>query len=291
MSGALQDLKNGGKTENMLRNAYIKWMCWLYYRFEPILTQRGGQELPKILYEGNIGQYEVILLSILAAAGCDVVILVHLGETEYQKMDPRSRFSNLYWKAGLEPFPQDFSLKQMEKELAEEFERERLYGQRPSIQHCTNVWMEGQGLEEMKKPPFIRGKDPGWFYNAFCRIRGAEDKLTYEKELFALKQKLEQDGRKLVIVDQKLPGPTPEETARIKRKASYSRLDQMLLDLTGNLLDVFPGELQGVARKAFVDVILESARENGENRNRLTSQALYLLCWLKRYGPQLFAVE
>lgn len=289
VSWALQDLKNGGKTENMLRNAYIKWMCWLYYRFEPIFTQRGGQELPKILYEGNIGQYEVILLSILAAAGCDVVILVYLGETEYQKTDSHSRFSNLYWKAGLEPFPQDFSLKQMEKELAEEFERERLYGQRPSIQHCTNVWMEGQGLEELKKPPSIRGKDSGWFYNAFCRIRGVEDKLTYEKELFALKQKMEQDGRKLVIVDQKLPGPTPEETVRIKRKAFYSRLDQMLLDLTGNLSDVFPGELQRVARKAFVDVILESARENGENRNRLTSQALYLLCWLKRYGPQLFA--
>ena len=113
VSGALQDLKNGGKTENMLRNAYIKWMCWLYYRFEPILTQRGRQELPKILYEGNIGQYEVILLSILAAAGCDVVILVYLGETEYQKTDPHSRFSNLYCKAGLEPFPQDFGLKQI----------------------------------------------------------------------------------------------------------------------------------------------------------------------------------
>ena len=31
---SLESLRKSGKTENMLKNAYIKFMCWLYYKFE-----------------------------------------------------------------------------------------------------------------------------------------------------------------------------------------------------------------------------------------------------------------
>ena len=50
----LCDMKQQGKNENMLKNAYIKFMCWLYYRFERILNKLGGSKVPKILYEGFI---------------------------------------------------------------------------------------------------------------------------------------------------------------------------------------------------------------------------------------------
>lgn len=53
----------------MLRNAYIKYMCWLYYKFERILGRLGGDELPKILYDGTVSSYELQLLVILARAG------------------------------------------------------------------------------------------------------------------------------------------------------------------------------------------------------------------------------
>ena len=42
-------------------------------------------------------------------------------------------------------------------------------------------------------------------------------------------------------------------------------------------------------RKAFVDVILEESKREGENLNKLTNKAVYLLCWLKRYMSQLFS--
>ena len=32
---------NGDDSENMLKNAYIKFMCWLYYKFERIVNQLG----------------------------------------------------------------------------------------------------------------------------------------------------------------------------------------------------------------------------------------------------------
>ena len=38
----------------MLKNAYIKFMCWLYYKFERIINMLGENKIPKILYEGEI---------------------------------------------------------------------------------------------------------------------------------------------------------------------------------------------------------------------------------------------
>ena len=68
---SLDSLRKAGKTENMLRNAYIKFMCWLYYKFERIVNQLGENHIPKILYEGQISNYELMLISILSNAGCD----------------------------------------------------------------------------------------------------------------------------------------------------------------------------------------------------------------------------
>ena len=71
----LQDMLRGGKNENMLRNAYIKYMCWLYYKFERIVNQLGGDALPKILYDGVISHYELQLLAVLSRAGADIVLM------------------------------------------------------------------------------------------------------------------------------------------------------------------------------------------------------------------------
>ena len=50
----------------MLRNAYIKFMCWLYYKFERIVNQLGQERLPKILYVGSVSNYELLLLGVLS---------------------------------------------------------------------------------------------------------------------------------------------------------------------------------------------------------------------------------
>ena len=55
---SLDSMRKAGKTENMLKNAYIKLCCWLYYKFERIVNQLGENNIPKILYEGNISSYD-----------------------------------------------------------------------------------------------------------------------------------------------------------------------------------------------------------------------------------------
>ena len=36
---SIASMRSAGKTENMLKNAYIKFMCWLYYKFERISSK------------------------------------------------------------------------------------------------------------------------------------------------------------------------------------------------------------------------------------------------------------
>ena len=50
---SLDSLRKAGKTENMLRNAYIKFMCWLYYKFERIVNQLGENISLKYYMKGR----------------------------------------------------------------------------------------------------------------------------------------------------------------------------------------------------------------------------------------------
>lgn len=285
---ALDNMSRAGKTDNMLKNAYIKFMCWLYYKFERVVNQLGENSIPKILYEGQISNYELMLISILSNAGCDVVLLQYEGDQAYQKLDPSSALSDSYDQAGLQDFPQGYSIKQVREDIQKDMNKERLYGTKPSIANCTNAWIKGKGLEDIRESVTLRGSDDHFFYNCFCRINGAEDKLTYTNELFQLQQELKNAKRNLVIVSEEIPNPTPDEIASIRRN-NYGNQEQMILDLSNNIQYSANNELQRIMRKAFVDVILEESKREGENLNKLTNKAVYLLCWLKRYMSQLFS--
>lgn len=285
---SLDAMRKNGKTENILKNAYIKFMCWLYYKFERITNQLGENCIPKILYEGKVSNYELILLSVLSNAGCDVVLLQYHGDREYLKMDPDSRLSDNLQISGVQPFPQDFSIKKVRDEIQNDIINERLYGTRSTISNCTNAWIRGKGIDDIREPVAARGDDVRFFYNCFCRINGVEDKLMYVNELFQLQQELKNAKRKLVIVNEEIPKPTPDEIAMLKR-GNYAKQDQMILDLAANIKYAANIELQRIMHKAFVDCILEESEKDGENLNRLTNRAVYLLCWLKRYMPLLFS--
>jgi hypothetical protein len=284
---SLNNMSKAGKTENMLKNAYIKFMCWLYYKFERIVNQLGENNVPKILYEGDISNYELMLISILSNAGCDIVLLQYQGDQNYLKEDPSSALSDNLQMNGLQSFPQGFSLKKIRDDIQAEMNNERLYGTKPNLANCTNAWIKGKGLDDIRESITIRGNDSRFFYNCFCRINGAEDKLTYANELFQLQQELRNAKRKLVIVNEEIPRPAPEEIAKIKR-SNYAKQDQMIMDLASNIKYTANIELQRIMHKAFVDVILAESQKDGENLNKLTNKAVYLLCWLNRYMPQLF---
>ena len=284
----LDTLKKSGKNDNMLKNAYIKFMCWLYYKFERITNQLGDNKIPKILYEGTISNYELLLITVLSNAGCDVVLLEYKGDQEYLKLDPNQEKSDLLTLPGMTAFPENFSLKGIREEMIQAMNQERLYGVKPQVFNCTNAWIEGKGLDDIKIPIAIRGQDSKLFYNCFIRINGVEDKLTYLNELFKFEKELRNAKRNVAIVENTIPQPTMEEIREVKRK-NYQNQEQMLIDLSNNLQYSANIELQRLMVKAFIDVMLEEAKLSGKNLNQLTNKGVYLICWLKRYQSSLFA--
>ncbi len=288
MYAVLDLLRQSGKNENMLKNAYIKFMCWLYYKFERIANHLGEEELPKILYEGEITRYELLMLSVLSEAGCDVILLQQKGDDAYRRADPQSQYSDVLPVPDGGAFPAACSLKGIQQEIRSRMDRERLYGTKPRLQNCTNAWIEGKGLSDMLKSPVERGSDPNLFYNCFQRLDGVEDKLTYANELYRFQAELKRAGRRVVIIDGGIAPPSPEEIRGISRK-NYTTPEQMILDLSANIRFAGDAELQRLMHKAFVDRMLEEKQAADTNLSRLTNKAVSLLCLLKRYQAGLFS--
>lgn len=291
VSGAIYDtlmgLRQTGKNDNMLKNAYIKFMCWLYYKFERIVNRLGEEKLPKILYEGYISNYELLLMNVLSIAGCDIVLLQYKGDADYLKVDPDSSKSNDLKMPGITAFPPSFSLKQIRQDIQEALNNERLYGSKPSLNNCTNAWITGKIFEDVRKDIGLRGSEQGFYYNCFCRIMGVEDKLTYQNELYQLQLELKNCKRRVVIVNNDIDPPTMDEINAIHRK-NYQNINQLIMDLSTNIRYTSNQELQRIMNKAFVDILLSENKKDGTNVNRLTNKAVYLLCWLRRYQQQLF---
>lgn len=285
---SLDTMRKAGKNDNMLKNAYIKYMCWLYYKFERIVNSLGEENLPKILYEGTISHYELMLISILSNAGCDVLLLQYRGDAEYLKLDPAGSLSDEIRFQSSSAFPENFSLKKIREDLQTAYNNERLYGPKPSLTNCTNAWLpKCNGLEDIQIGVAGRGNDPKLFYNCFYRINGVEDKLTYANELYQFQLEIKNYKRKIAIVSEQIEKPRPEEIAQIRR-GNYTKIDQMISDLSRNIQYSANAELQRLMVKAFVDLILEASKNPETNLNKLTNKAIYLLCWLRRYQGELF---
>lgn len=287
MAATLEDMKRQGKTESILRNAYIKYMCWLYYKFERILNQLGAEELPKILYDGAMSNYELQLLVVLSRAGADIAVLDRGKAENYSEMDPPWDWSRAYQESGAAPLTPDYDLKHIQREIARDMERDRLYGPPPSAAPCTNAWMTRPELKQLLTGPPARGQDRRFFYNSFLAQYGAEDKLTFSGDLFSLYKELKSAGRRVQVVSGGIPVPTPEEISAIRRH-NYTDVEQMAAGLVQNIQYPGGGELQKLMRKAFLDIVLAEEGQAGVSISKRTNQAVYLLCWLKRFQKELF---
>ena len=285
----LSDLKNNGKSESVLKNTYVKFMCWLYYKFERIIGQLGANVVPKVMYEGDISSYELMLIRVLVGAGCDVVLLQYSGDANYLKLDPQSQYSENLNIGNMGSFPQGFDLKKVRQDIQTALNNERLYGTRPTVVNCTNAWIDGKGLSDFKVPVLSRGNNPELFYNCYCRINGVDSKATYLSELYQFQLEVKTNERRMVIIDNEIPQPDTTEINNIRRN-NYLNTEQMIQDLTINLQQYSQNlELQRLMVKSFVDLMLEESKVQDMNLHKLTNKAVYLLCWLRRYHDQLFS--
>lgn len=293
LSAQFDELRYRGKPESVLRNVYIKVMCWLHYRFERMLPLLGENDLPRILFScDGLTAHELMLLRLLSGLGADVMLLEPAGDGAYLKRDPQSRFSQLLVPEG-EPFPEGFSLKQLRREMAAPpappptpAAPKVRPAPKPAQSPCTNAWMKTADYHEILTPIASRGDDHALFYNAFIRVRGVVDKLTYLGELHQFYQRLQATGRKIAIVDEGLTRPGQEEISRLRRR-EYHSAEELIADLSANLPGSGSMELKRMMRYAY-EQALTSAQCAEMPLNRLLTAAVYLLCWIRRYHEALF---
>ena len=311
----LNELAKIGKTENMLKNTFIKFFCWFYYKFEGVLNQLGKERLPKVLYEGDITAYELKALSILAKAGCDILILLPQGGKQYAVVDPANEYTQLI-EAGNAPFPSDFSVASLKPKTAEKVSTPRANtvlstsaatvppnnqtgksAKKPqtvvgsfrmpvlSRNPATNTWLTGDVLEDCLKKPEKRGtENDRFFYNLFVKLQGAEDKATYLNSLFKWKLKLMADNRHLLLIENIIPMPEPGAVSKITRTNSQNQME-ILQNLAAQISFFQNKELENCAKVAFFAVFEDLITLAPQ---KLTNHGICVVCWLNRYLPKLF---
>jgi len=284
----LKQLQNAGKNMNIIKNAFVKFMCWFYYKFRPTIGNIGSDLPPKILYYGEISNYELIALKILSHSGCDIVLLRYGGEEKYQNVDSTLSISERLQQDNCEAFPSDFSILAIKQFIEEQQYLEKMYRKDALVVMATNTWLSGDVFTDLLMKDHERGNGKDTCYNAFIRMTGVEDKTEYCKELFHLKTELEKKGKTVYVLEKIIP-PTPEEVSKIQH-GNYMDAIQMITDLVGKIRCPYP-KLRNQAQKAFVDCIVEESQHEEENLARLKSKGVYLIAWFNRYVKFLFTKE
>jgi hypothetical protein len=265
MYDELEKFRLSGKNENMLKNAYIKFMCWIYYRFMGVLLSVENGKNTAIVSSDALSEYELAVLEIFSKLGVPILVLtlddILTIEAEFEK-----------------------GRREAERNVA----IERLCGGKPEKEACTNSWLSGDVFSQIKLAQQARSADNAFYNNVFCRISGVDDKSTYEKSIFEFYSELLKQKRRIAVVSGRLEPPDNTEIAAIKRKNTYKDSDEMLRELLVNL-DFASKEVQKTARKAYVCLFDEQAGRQDISSAKLQSKMVYILCWIKRYEKQLFS--
>lgn len=270
-----------GKNENMQKNAYIKYMCWLYYKFEKVFLKNEKEDgVPKILYQGYPNEYELAFLNVLSKAGCDILLLLINGEEEYRKNDERLQFSDAIIVNG-KGFPKDFSILEIRKEMGKRLSIPKLPVFRTEKMLQTNTWIQGKVYEDVECPLSQRGIDSQCFYNVFAGIYGVEDKSNYYSHLLQWKLKLEKDTAVYII--EELQKATYDEVNEIVRKP-YESMTEMIYYMVKQIVCA-DKSAEAYAKASFVSVL---EKETEMPVSKVTTYAVELVCVIKRYLSLMF---
>lgn len=278
----LEVLRRQGKNIDILKNNFIRIMCWLYYNFYNIMERLGNDDVPKIIFWGNVNFSELSTLKILSNAGADIILVQPGGDSKYMTIDPKSEYS-IDLGMGSESFPAGFDLQWLLKQHEEDKSKRLLYSNKASAKANTNTWLSGDLFEDLKNTR--RGENTSFFYNMFTRINGCDNRNTYVNNLYLLYQDLKKANRSIKVINNKITNPSVDEISKIKR-GNYANENQLIMDLKKNI-NLKSNTFIDVARDAFVDTMIETGKLMNMDLSKMMNKGIYILCWFQRYIPDL----
>ena len=219
------DLRKAGKNDSALHNTYIKFMCWLYYRFKSVVTKINTQNIPKIMYEGNITSYELYMLHVLQRSGCDVVIL----NSVYQpKILADSQFPQKWEVNGTTaPFNGKYITSLKTRYLGEQ-KLYMLLGPPSTLILKRNAWLDKPEVNEILRSN--RTQDSQFVCTTLIQQTGTDNKNTYINTLYQLYKTVTNAKRTVQIVKNTF-APTPQEIAMVKRMQIANETDLLMMVL------------------------------------------------------------
>ena len=225
MYSVFMDLRKAGKNDSALRNTYVKFMCWLYYRFKSVLIKINTPNIPKIMYEGNITSYELYMLHVLHRIGCDVVILNNVYQPKILA-DPQ--FPQKWNSTGtISPFNGKYISSLKTRYLGVQ-KLNMLIGKPSTLILKRNAWMDKPEINEILR--CNRTQDAQFICTALLKQTGTDNKNTYINTLYQLYKNITGTKRTIQIVKNTF-NPTPQEIALVKRMQIANETDLLMMVL------------------------------------------------------------
>lgn len=278
----LNGLAHKGKNENMQRNAYIKYMCWLYYKFERLLQNFSNDKVPKLLYAGIPNEYEMLFLSVLSKAGCDILLVAVQGEEAYLKQDKESEHSEKIPVEG-QSFPEHYSVLEVREKLIKKKNAPKIPKAVTEKTINTNTWIQGNPYEDVQQQLRSRGSEGQFFYNVFAGIYGVEESGSYYTELLKWKLKLESNQTEVFLEEESIRKPDYNEISSIRR-GQYSNTEQ-LISMMMPQISCTDKKAENYAKAAFLKVMEKTGELSIQKQQ---NRAVELVCLLNRYLNSLF---
>lgn len=287
---ALDTLKEQGTNENIIKNVYIKFMCWLRSPLGHVLIGMGKPNPSKILFEGNISKYEALFLQLLHLAGCDVWYVNFISEQPYLKADKGMRFSELIQGEVFTPPPFSYTVQQpLTPVLSRSTEVMPPASCVVSLENdvTLNTWMGNKPAWEAVFLPCAK-RLPGTsskLYALFVTYFGCDERSEYRNRLFRLKRALADSPKKWILLDYKTPAPAADEIALFRAVNKNAPRQAMLHSLANCLAPNNEKAQMLLAQKVFMFIM---AQRPEQDPVRLFNYGVRLACWLRRYTEALF---
>ena len=277
----LSEMAKEGININIIKNSYIKFLYWAKYKFENSLKYIGQDEIPKILYEGDIGKYELYMLRILSLAGCDIIYINFLNEESYMNIDIQGKYSNRIVKPIRQNPPIHFSkidLRQIE-------EKNRLIENIKKEQYIlnTNNWMKKDFWEEFFTLGKNRNNNVNEISNIFVKYIGIDNRDEYNNRLYEFKENLIKNGKNYVIIENEILMPTLDEIYKLRFE--YKNKDDISLGIIEKIGINIEEKINQTLKKEMFNLVQASEEDNPA---KIYNMTLKLLCWINKYCKRLF---
>ncbi len=300
LSGAVMDTlelaRRKGLGENILRNVYIKFMCWLRQPLGRVVSGIGAAKAPKLLAEKGITKHSALLFHALRLAGCDVWYVDFESEEEYLRADPDGSLSEPVRGSIFTPPAVHF---------ADAVNREgrpapprpagspvppRTGGVQgiqkgPSVQ--LNSWLGERTTiwDAILLPAEKRGGNGAGPCIMFAACFGVDERGKYRNRIFKLRNALEASGRRFVLCDHRIQNPTAPEAAPFQALDKNAPRPSLVYSIAGYIASGRQGER---VRAAFIRAMSLIPQQPPA---RFFSNAVRLACWLERYAKSLCAPD